>query len=49
MRGRNSSPLDIERTYAMCAALRGSTIAEVAGIVAANARILFGASKGSSA
>ncbi|HUW69968.1 MAG TPA: TatD family hydrolase [bacterium] len=49
MRGRNSSPLDIERTYAMCAALRGSTIAEVAGIVAANARMLFGASIASSA
>jgi len=41
LRGKASSPLDIERTYAVCAALRNSTLAETAGIVAENARVLF--------
>lgn len=44
LRGRASSPLDIGRTYAVCAALRGLSLAELADSVAENARTLFGAS-----
>ncbi len=47
LRGKASSPLDIERTYAVCAAVRGSSVAELAEIVAENAGRLFGASPAS--
>lgn len=42
-RGEKSSPLDIDRTYAMCAALRETTVEDLADTVAGNARMLFGA------
>ncbi|MBU0926135.1 MAG: TatD family hydrolase [Spirochaetes bacterium] len=41
-RGRNSTPLDIGRTYAAVAALRGSTVQALSESVAAASRALFG-------
>ena len=41
-RGRPSSPFDIERTYEIAARLRSLPVEELAAIVSANARQLFG-------
>lgn len=41
-RGRPSSPLDIDRTYALAAGLRGVGVAELGETVSCNARALFG-------
>lgn len=42
LRGRPSSPRDVERTYAAAAALRGASVEELAQSVSRNARKLFG-------
>jgi TatD DNase family protein len=42
LRGKSSSPVDIERTYALAADLRGVTIAFLAETVSLNAHTLFG-------
>jgi TatD DNase family protein len=41
-RGRGATPLDVERTYALAAELRGVEIRELAETVSRNARRLFG-------
>jgi TatD DNase family protein len=41
-RGKSATPLDIERTYALAASLRGVGVAELAETVSRNARLLFG-------
>jgi len=41
-RGKDATPLDIGRTYALAAALRGSSIDDLAELVARNAAALFG-------
>lgn len=41
-RGKAATPLDIERTYAIAAALRGVDVPELAETVSRNARTLFG-------
>lgn len=40
-RGRDSTPLDIARTYALAAELRGTSVAELARAVTDNARAIF--------
>lgn len=44
-RGKDGSPLDIERTYALAAALRGSSVQRLGEIVLRNARALFGGAR----
>lgn len=41
LRGRSASPLDIGRTYAVCATVRKASVVELAGLVASNAAGLF--------
>ena len=41
-RGKSTTPLDIERTYALAANLRGVSLPELADTVSRNAKILFG-------
>ncbi len=41
-RGKDATPLDIGRTYTLAAALRGSSIDDLAELVARNAAALFG-------
>jgi TatD DNase family protein len=40
-RGKASSPLDIDRTYAMAAELRGASVAQLSETVSRNAHLLF--------
>jgi len=47
LRGRDSSPLDIVRTYVLAAELRGTSIDELADLVTHNARAVFGAPRAS--
>jgi TatD DNase family protein len=42
LRGKSSSPRDVERTYAFAASLRGVTLADLMETVSRNARRLFG-------
>jgi Tat protein secretion system quality control protein TatD with DNase activity len=42
LRGKASTPLDIERTYALAAGLRSVGVGELAETVSRNARSLFG-------
>ncbi|MDA8426402.1 MAG: TatD family hydrolase, partial [Treponema sp.] len=44
-RGRPSTSADVERTYAVAAALRSTSVEELAATVSANARTLFGAGR----
>ena len=41
-RGKSATPLDIERTYALAAGLRGVGVADLAETISRNARFLFG-------
>ncbi len=41
-RGKAATPLDIERTYALAASVRGVGVPELAETVSRNARLLFG-------
>ena len=41
-RGKSTTPLDIERTYALAANLRGVSLPELADTISRNAKILFG-------
>jgi TatD DNase family protein len=41
-RGESATPLDVGRSYALAAGLRGVSVAELADVVARNARSLFG-------
>lgn len=43
MRGKDSSPLDIKRTYALAADLRSTTLEGLAELIQKNARAVFGA------
>jgi TatD DNase family protein len=41
-RGKSATPADVERTYALAAGLRGTSVAELGETVSRNARLLFG-------